>query len=285
MAICGEGPAGCTTGYDREDQIAIRERGEKLRASISRIKAFKACRREWYFKYHEHLVPIQMPDALATGRAYHERLEALENGDPLGPDFTKESAMAAAYEKYIFPKFKVIAAEAELERHIGNHILHGIVDGLSEDGFIVEHKTTSRDISEGGEYEYNLLWDEQVLAYMALTGRLKVYYTVCRKPTIRQKRDESDEDFYNRMVAWYDEDTDQKIRVFVVERTDEEVDQFERDFVDICDEMEQAEHSERYYRNTCHCMQYGRRCEYASVCLHYDPAQDYVEFQKIEEDN
>jgi len=252
-----------------------------VRASISRIKTFKACRKKWYFSYHENLVPISTPDALETGKAYHVRLEALENGEPLENDFSKDAAMAAAYEKYIFPKFKVIAAEAELEKRIGEHILHGFVDGLSEDGYIVEHKTTSHDISEGGEYEYNLLWDEQVLAYMSLTGKRKVYYTVCRKPTIRQKKDETDEQFYQRMVVWYDEDTESKIRVFVVERTDAEVEQFERDFESICAEMQEAEQeSGKVYRNTCHCNSWGRRCEYSSICMNYKPDADYIEFVK-----
>lgn len=250
-----------------------------MRASVSQIKAFKACRRAWYFKYSEKLEPVQVADSLQTGRKYHALLETLENGEELPEEYTKECAMATAFKKYIFPYIKVVAAEKELELPVGDHILHGFVDGLSEDGCIVEHKTTSMDISEGGEYEYNLLWDEQVLAYMALTGSRKVYYTVCKKPTIRLKKGETEEEFFKRMVEWYDEDTEHKIRVFTVERTDEEVEQFAQDFVKICDEMEQTDY---YYRNTCNCDAWGRRCEYSSVCLNYDPAQQYLEFTKGE---
>lgn len=250
-----------------------------MKASISQIKTFKACRRAWYLRYVEKLQPISSSDALETGKAYHQLLEMLENGEKLPEWYSKECAMAAAYQKYILPRFHVVAAEAELQKSLGEHVLHGFVDGLSDDGFIVEHKTTSRDIAEGGEYEYNLLWDEQVLAYMSLSGLRKVHYTVCRKPTIRQKKDETDEEFYYRMVAWYDEDTDNKIRVFTVERTDAEVEQFEDEFVAICDEMKMATN---LYRNTCHCTSFGRRCEYSSVCLHYDPAAQYLEFVKGE---
>lgn len=248
-----------------------------MKASVSQIKLFKACPKAWQFHYVEKLIPVQSSDALVTGKRYHERLEALENGEDLDNDFSKEAAMAEAYRKYIFPKFHVIAAEAELEKKIGDHILHGIVDGLSDDGYIVEHKTTSRDISEGGEYEYNLLWDEQVLAYMSMTGRRKVYYTVCKKPTIRQKKDESEEEFYNRMVAWYDDNTAEKIRLFIVERTDKEVADFEQEFQQICDTISKSEY---FYKNTCNCTAYGRRCEYSSICLHYNPYQQYVEFTK-----
>ena len=247
-----------------------------MRASISQIKLYKACRKAWEFKYVEKLIPVQIAEALETGKRYHGYLEMLENGEELPGDYTKEEAMAVAYQKYILPRFHVIAAEKELEKQIGDHILHGFVDGLTDDGYIVEHKTTSADISEGGEYEYNLLWDEQVLAYMSLTGLRKVYYTVCKKPTIRIKKDETEEEFYNRMVAWYDEDTDQKIRMFVVERTDAEVAQFERDFEVICAQMQEG----TIYRNTCHCNSWGRRCEYSSICLNYDPNVEYIEFTK-----
>lgn len=251
-----------------------------MKASISQVKQFKACRRAWQLKYQEHLVPVQIPDALTTGKAYHGYLESLENGETLPDDeYTKESAMAHAYAKYILPQFKVVAAEKELEKQIGEHTLHGFVDGLTDDGYIVEHKTTSQDILPGGEYEYNLLWDEQVLAYMSLTGLRKVYYTVCKKPTIRLKKDETDEEFYQRMLEWYDADTEQKIRVFVVERTDAEVKQFEKDFEEICAQMQEGV----IYRNTCHCNSWGRKCEYASVCLHYDPEQQYVEYVKKED--
>ncbi len=248
-----------------------------MKLSISQIKQFKACRRAWQLRYKEGLRPVQTAEALELGKSYHELLEALEKGEE--PDYSvydKPHAMAKAYEKYILPQFKVVAAEKELEKELGGHILHGFVDGLSDDGHIVEHKTTSMDIAEGGEYEYNLLWDEQVLAYMSLSGLRKVHYTVCKKPTIRMKKDETDEEFYNRMVAWYDDDTENKIRVFTVERTDEEVAQWEQDFVTIADEMERGV----IYKNTCNCMQYGRRCEYSSVCLHYDPEQQYIEFTK-----
>lgn len=258
-----------------------------MKASISQIKTFKACRRSWYFRYYEKLIPVTVSDSLETGKNYHRLLEQLENGDDLDDGFTKEYAMAAAYQKYILPKFHVIAAEKELEKEIGGHILHGFVDGLSDDGHIVEHKTTSSDISVGGEYEYNLLWDEQVLAYMLLSGLRKVHYTVCRKPTIRLKKDETDEEFYNRMVEWYDTDTDQKIRVFTVERTDEEVAQFEKEVEQILETMDvvamnMENNPLNIYRNTCHCNSWGRRCEYSNICLNYDPAQQYIEFTKGE---
>lgn len=256
-----------------------------MRVSVSRIKAFKACKKLYEFKYVEHLEPVQKPEALEIGSNYHDLLETLNDGTRLegnpafADDFSKEMAMARAYEKYIYPKFNVVEAEKWLEyKTVDGDKLVGRVDAIADDGHIVEHKSTGMEITE--EYEYNLLWDEQILAYMLMTGSRKVWYTVCRKPTIRQKKDETEEEFFERMIAWYDEDTDSKIRLLEIERTDEEVDKFLDDLMMTIDEMK---HTGYFYRNNCHCNSWGRRCEYSSICLNYDPSQEYVEFTKGEE--
>lgn len=252
-----------------------------MRLSVSKIKAFKACRRLYQLKYIEYLEPIVRPEALETGAYYHLLLERINKGDfgALNEGCSKEVAMTNAYYKYIFPRFHVSVAEKWLEYGLGDEdFLVGIVDAISDDGHIVEHKTTGSEITE--EYEYGLQWDEQILAYMLMTGMRKVWYTVCRKPTIRQKKGETDEEFYDRMVAWYDEDTESKIRLLEIMRTDDDVERYHSDLALMADEMRIAESVGSFYRNTCHCKQYGRRCEYSSICLHYDPTQEYIEFVK-----
>ena len=256
-----------------------------MEVSASRIKTFKACRRAFYLKYVEELEPIQRADALEIGSRYHELLEELETSGTLPSDvWTKESAMAHAYAKYIYPQFKVAKAEEEIRFHINSDDdLVGRVDGLSEDGCLVEHKTTGSEIGE--DYEYNLMWDEQILAYMLATGTRKVYYTVCRKPTIRQKKGETEEEFYHRMIDWYDEDTEHKIRLLEIERTDEEVAQYESDLQEIVQEIHRCD---LYYRNTCHCTKWGRRCEYAGICLNHkagEPCTGYVHREKEEKED
>lgn len=245
--------------------------------SISRLKTFKACRRAYYFKYIEGLEPVQKADALETGLGYHSLVEALNNNEGLPEDeFTKECAMARAYEKYIYPKVDVAKAEEWVRYDLGQgDTLIGRVDGIAEDGSIVEHKTTSAEITE--EYEFNLQWDEQILAYMLCTGERKIYYTVCRKPTIRQKNNESAEEFYRRCVEWFDEDTESKIRLLKIERTDDEVEEFRKDLIAT---MEELKNSKTMYRNCLHCFRWGRQCEYAPICLHYNPDEVYTGFIK-----
>lgn len=258
-----------------------------MKVSISRVKLFKACRRAYELKYVYGLVPVQKAEALQTGLGYHAKLEELYKTGDFDADFSKESAMATAYKKYIYPRFRVEAVEDWLEMPLeyGNTLV-GRIDGRADNGWLVEHKTTSQEI--GPEYEYNLSWDEQILAYMALTGSRNIYYTVCRKPTIRLKREESEEDFFNRMVAWYEEDTEKKITLMEISRCDEEVEKFLNELSFVADTMNFIEifgvrgDPRRLYRNTAYCHCWGRRCEYSSICLNYDPNQEYLEFEKKE---
>lgn len=246
--------------------------------SISKIKAYKACKRLYWLRYIQHLKPIQKSEALQTGSNYHKLLEILnKTGELPECDFSKEYAMATAYKKYIYPHFKVVEAEKWLTSDDMN--LVGIVDGIADDGHIVEHKSTSMEITE--QYEYNLMWDEQILAYMFLTGSRKVWYTVCRKPTIRQKKSESDEEFYDRMVQWYDTDTESKIRLLEISRTDKEVEEFKDSLNRIICDMERCKEPMDFYRNTCHCNAWGKRCEYSSICLDNVTNQsEYIEFTR-----
>ena len=255
-----------------------------MKLSVSRLKCFEACRYAYKFKYIEKLEPVQKPDALQVGTNYHEKIEELySKGEFSQNEYNKETAMAVAYKKYIYPKFKVKAVEEWFEKPFGNgkHILTGRVDGVAEDGHLVEHKTTGIDNLE--EYEFDLQWDEQILAYMYGYDVRSMWYTIVKKPTIRQKKDETDEEFFRRMCEWYDTDTDSKIRVVEITRTDEEIEEFVKRLDIIADEMDHAEKEEKYlYRNPSHCRCWGRRCEYSSICLNYDPDIEYIEFVKSE---
>ena len=250
-----------------------------MRLSISKIKTFKSCRRLYELHYVEGLSPIKTAEALEVGRSYHKLLEQLYRYGEIEEGLSREYAMAAAYQKYIYPRFHVQEVENWKNYALGDgDVLVGVPDGIADDGHLVEHKTCGKSITE--QYEYELAWDEQILAYMLMTGTRQVWYTVCQKPTIRQKKNETDEEFFQRMVAWYDEDTESKIRLLELTRTDEEVEEFKRSLFELRDVMKEAEKNKAFYKNTCHCDKWGRMCDYASVCLHYDPSQQYIEYEK-----
>lgn len=257
-----------------------------MRGSISRLKLFKACHRAYFFRYVEGLEPVQKSEALETGTSYHERIEAMyKNPEDMSwlesEDYSKEAAMARAYRLHIFHDLPVKAVEEWAEGIAGKHILIGRVDGIAEDGALVEHKTTSLNLDE---YEYNLQWDEQMLTYMWLTDTNHIWYTLIRKPTIKQKKNETDEEFYYRMLDWYEEDTHDKIRLVKIERSDKEIKDCIQELIWTMNDIEDLDEGNiaRWSKNTCYCNHWGRRCEYANICMNYDPNQEYVEFVKGE---
>lgn len=249
-----------------------------MRVSISQVKLFKACRRAYELRYIERMFPVEEAEPLTMGKNFHAKIEALYKDGAFEMEHDKETAMAVAFEKYIYPKIKLAEAEKWYESDlVDDHTLLGRVDGISEDGQIVEYKTTSAVSID--EYEYNLEWDEQLLAYMYLAGTNKAKYVVIRKPTIRQKKSETEEEFFERMVAWYDEDTNEKIRVLNVWRFDEEIQKFIDGLKRLVQEMQT---SDNFYENTSYCWKWGRRCEYAPICKHFDPQETYIGFERKE---
>ena len=250
-----------------------------MRVSISRTKLFKSCRRAYELKYIEGLEPITSSVALETGKSYHSKLEDLYNkGSFDDSDRSVSSAMAKAYELYIYPQFKVKVAEEWFEYKLNRkHTVIGRVDGVAENGYLVEHKTTGSNLTD---YECDLEWDEQIPCYMMAYGVNTMFYTIVKKPTIRMKKGESEEEFYHRMVEWYSEDTDSKIKCITVYRTDEEIAEFKSELIAMCNEMEKAEKSGTMYRNSAYCRRWNTLCEYAQICKHYDPEETYVNYEK-----
>lgn len=249
--------------------------------SISKLKLFKACRRAYYFRYVEKLVPIHESKALEIGSSYHELIEWLYNHgnlDGVAEDGSTALAMAYAYQKYIYPKLSNVQTEVWFDKCYSGIKFHGRLDGMTEHG-LVEHKTTAMDLDK---YEYNLQWDEQLLLYMWLTGARTVFYTIIRKPNIRRKKDESDDAFFKRMVEWYDEETDSKIRLLKLTRAEGEIAEGMADLYRTAEAIEQA--SGCYYKNTCYCDHWGG-CEYAPICLNYVSNQQYVGFIREEDED
>lgn len=243
----------------------------------SQIKTYKACKRKYMFAYVEQLKPVETPEAMVVGASYHAKIESLLKYGFFECTGDKTDAMAFAFEKYIMPTIgsvKLVESVFECELEDGIKLI-GKFDAIAESGIPIEHKTCSGPINE--DYLFGLNWDDQVSAYLIATGKTKVKYTVCQKPTIRQKQNETVEDYINRCVAWYDENTEQKIRVFEVVRSEAELADKKKEFAEIAKEMERCK---CYYTNPSYCTAWGRRCEFASICLDYDPKFIPIQFVK-----
>lgn len=250
-----------------------------MRISYSQLRTYKECRRLYELSYVEGLKYNKPIETLETGTSYHGKIEQIYNTGDFERTGDKTDAMAIAYKKYIYPRFKVLATEQWFEYPLGNHTLIGRVDAIAEDNKLVEHKTTSGNV--GDEYLYNLQWDEQVPIYMITHGVTEMHYTVIKKPTIRQKQNESLEEYIERCAAWYDEDTQNKIGLFNITRTLEELEEYKKQLIITLDEIE---NNKLFFRNPSHCSCWGRRCEYSQICLNYNPNIDYIDFTKFKQE-
>ena len=248
-------------------------------ASYSKVQTYKSCRRLYELKYIYDVRSTAKVEALERGTSYHDKVERLLRGEDFERDDPKTSAMAMAFKTYILPQLQPVAQEEwfEYETRFGDRFI-GRIDALNADGAVIEHKTTSGEIDE--EYWYSRDIDEQLMTYMYAYKTRKAYYTVCRTPTIRLKKDESDDEYYQRCLDWYKDDTEQKIAMRVIYHTDEEIDAFVEEQALTIREMNECK---LFYKNQNYCMKWNRMCEYAPICQHYDPTQTYVGFEKREE--
>lgn len=249
-----------------------------MKASNSAIQTFKACRRLYELRYIYDLEPVQTAEVLKRGSSYHALVEGILNGstDLSSCEDPKTRAMAAAFEKYVRPQIVASATEEWFNYDTpSGHTVLGRIDGRTPLGEVIEHKTTSGSID--GSYFQRLEFDEQIPTYMIACNSNYVWYTVCATPTIRQKKNETEDEFFWRCLEWFSEDTETKITCVKMIRDDEQLKTFLEEQDKILTEMENCKN---FYRNPSHCMKWGRMCDYASVCMNYDPNQEYVQFKR-----
>lgn len=234
--------------------------------SYSEVRLFKECRRKYWFRYIEGLQPLQVHEALATGSEFHDKIAQVLKTGAFTATGDKTDSMVTAWQRYIMPviefrdnpeKFIKVQIEAGVE-------LIGYVDGEATDGLQVEHKTTGYAIDD--KYIHRLAWDEQIPTYLIASGNTEMWYTVIQKPSIRQKQNESLEEYLSRCVSWYDDNTESKVKIFKVHRQKEDVEAHQKNLVTMAYEIAGCEN---YYANPSACSIMG--CPYESICLNYDP--------------
>lgn len=249
--------------------------------TTSMIKAFKGCRRLYELQYVEQLKPIKTPEALEIGSNYHALVERILKKEPIEQVDMLPFLMAEQFQNKILPglpEIKEVEKEFKIEFAKDKHLV-GKIDAVTIDGIPVEHKTTSAVIDE--KYIDKLRWDDQITNYLiALTlesGKLvkDCIYTVIRKPSIRQKQNETFEEYFKRCTEWYEEDTDAKVRIIKVNRSQAEMAKHQEELEYIFNDVEKCTN---FYRNPQKCMFMG--CPYMSICLDYTPGVETVEFVK-----
>lgn len=249
-----------------------------MKHSSTSIQAYKSCRRMYQLRYIYGMEPTVKPESLERGTNYHQKVEQLLKGADFERDTDKTTAMADAFARYILPHITAVAQEEWFEMPFADgEKLVGRIDARTADGALIEHKITSGEINE--EYWYTREFDEQLMTYMLAYKTNRAIYTVCKVPTIRQKKDETEEQYLERCGKWYDEDPEHRIAWREIVIPQEQLDEWK---VMLGETMGEIERCTLFYRNQSYCNRWGRMCEYAPICQHYDPNEIYIGFEKKE---
>lgn len=309
----------------------------------SRAKSFRRCARHHLHAYVEGYRPIERAAPLTFGTWFHVMLEAWwrSTSDHLG------SALATleAPESYALDPFDRVRLQelllgydarwgdepllvervevqfaAELRNPQSGHSsrtwqLGGKIDAIAtRDGlpWLVEHKTTSEDISPGSTYWRKLRLDTQVSTYFIGAASIGYdvegcIYDVIRKPKlapleatpVERRKYKADGTLYaaQRDRAETPEEYRQRYREHVGQHLLElfvrgDVVRVERDLEDSAFDLWQtarlireAELAGRHPRNPDSCFQWSRPCEFFDVCTGAARLDDATRFRKAETPN
>ena len=253
----------------------------KVILTASMVRTYKACPRLYELEYIHQLKPVTPSEALTNGSQYHDFVAKILSGE----EYRLEGiagTMAAAFDRFLpWREWGIKAVEQEFSARITPYFyLRGKIDAVCEDGCIVEHKTTRNTLDD--MYLERLALDDQVSIYLAaqtlLSDKLinRVHYTAVQKPTIRQKQNETDSQFQERVREWYDET---RVKSFTVVRTFSQIEETIDHLKELAKEIRRRKF---WYRNPAHCMIVD--CPYRSICLDCDP-QTLTGFVKKENNN
>ncbi|MBQ6713030.1 MAG: PD-(D/E)XK nuclease family protein [Selenomonadales bacterium] len=283
--------------------------------TFSRIKARKNCPMAEHIRYGLELVPRNKKKSLGLGSAIHLGLEtddidkAVGYFDGVFPDSQEEAnelevqrATVRAMLTGYFARFGKWGEETIRELSFDIPIrnpktgavsrsfrLQGKIDAITViDGktWLVEYKTASQ-INKG--YFDRVSLDEQITLYMyAYRERFGVkpegvIYRVLKKPTIRQTKKESMEQFCNRLEQDYVDRPDFYFFEQKYYRSENDLKQFEKELWAFTQQYLYEKRNDINCKNASRCLDFGQ-CEYMPICLgEADLELDYVKKEKHEE--
>ena len=284
-------------------------------------RCYRRCQREYYFRVELGYCSTERAGALQFGSAIHLGIETLLTtnwdvcfaigqatetiDDPF--DVVKLEVLIAGYAaRWRDEPLTIASVEQEFRAPLINPDTGaasktwdqaGKLDEMARDqlsnDWIVEHKTSSEDISAGSVYWEKLRIDSQVSTYYVGARSLGyspagVLYDVIKKPTIKPLKatpiesrkykkdgelyanqrefDETPDEYKARLIAIYSSEPDKHfVRGEVVRLETEEV-EAARDTWHIAKAIRESQLANRWPRNPEACERYHRFCEFWPVC-------------------
>lgn len=309
--------------------------------TISRLSAARTCQRLHHYRYELGYRPAVEADALRFGTLIHLGLEAWwkapENhlrlphafeavqqvdADPF--DRVRARVMLTGYHaRWEDEPYEVLGVEVQFDAPMVNpatghpsrtYRLGGKIDAIvrdTRDGrtLIVEHKTTSEDVSGGSDYWKRLRLDGQVSTYFDGAKALGFdvagcVYDVLSKPSLRPHRatppesrkytkdgklyanqrehDETPEEFGERLRDAILADPSAYFARAEVARLDGELDEARFDTWQTAEIIREGARLGRHPRSPNSCIRFGSTCPYWSVCTKEASLDDPSRFRRSE---
>lgn len=247
--------------------------------TASAIKTYLDCPRKYQWAYVERIRPIKQSDALRFGSLFHSVFERLDLGVewPNVVAWVRNAAvsevetqqvlrLAAEHHRYHDgDDYEVIESEGVWQSDIGEVACTGKRDRvvILPDGrkAVQEYKTAGEDISPGSLYWRRLRMDIQVSMYLISSGADTIIYDVTRKPTIRQKQNETVAEYGERLTADIRARPDYYFQRHEIARIREDTVAAVEDIAAV----DRLVSLGQYPRNTASCTRFGE-CPYFSAC-------------------
>lgn len=290
--------------------------------TASRARCARSCQRQHRYQYWDGYRPVRVDENLTFGTLTHlwleawwsvgggDRLEAALSSIPTDVDpFDRARAevMARGYDaRWGDVECEVVGVEVEFRGPLQNPDtgapsrtwkVGGKIDAIARlpDGrvMVVEHKTSSEDVSAGSDYWKRLQIDGQISFYYdgARALGLKVdgcIYDVLAKPALRplkatppesrkytkdgrlyanqRDRDETPEEYRDRLVEAVSANPNAYYARGEVVRLESELEEARYDTWALSKSLQEAHRAGRYPRNPDACVRYGHTCPFFGVC-------------------
>lgn len=271
---------------------------QKTIITQSAIKSYLDCPRYYENRYEVGIVKADEDiTALRVGTNFHEVLEDRDNGQPLeacldrldktyhdrevSQEMTQEYCRLVGmtkfyFENYHFDGFRTIKTEEKIEMFLVNpetgsksrsFAFQGKYDGLIEDNegpALLEHKTASQI---GKDYIDRVsLFDIQTRLYCTALDLDRVLYNVVKKPTIKLRKNDTEEIYIERILDWYREDSQEKVFRAWLTITPEDKAEAMQIAWDVGQKILMDRRTGRFTQNPGNCFKWHRPCSYWELC-------------------
>ncbi|WP_054948953.1 PD-(D/E)XK nuclease family protein [Numidum massiliense] len=277
----------------------------------TRLQTRKNCPKADYWRNIRGLSPLKRKQSLSIGGAFHKGMETRSVQQAI--DYLMRTSFASSPEEVTevetakviveamvsgaLEQWKILGdgrAEIKFEIPIINprtghssrkFRLAGKSDELVqlEDGswWVIEYKTAGQI---GQAYVDRLDLDSQITTYIYGLQREfditidGVFYRVARKPSIRQTKKETLEQYRQRLIADYQNRPEFYFHEFQLYRSQEDLQAFEDELWGFTQEYLFAKRSGIHYKNTSRCTEFGG-CPYMPLCRGVEGAENLFRYE------